>query len=139
MTRKITRAAAAIKLGLADELVLGDLGAIRDWSFAGDVMRGAWEMLQQDSPNDYILASGVPHTVGELAQIAFAHLGLDAPAHIRVDPDLVRPAEPVALIGDAARARERLGWTPTLSFEQLVHRMVDHDLSALQRTPSPAS
>jgi GDPmannose 4,6-dehydratase len=130
--RKISRAAAAIKLGLAGELALGDLDAIRDWSFAGDVMRGAWLMLQQDEPGDYVLASGVGHTVAGLAEIAFAHVGLDATTYIRVDPALVRKGEPVPRVGDPGRARERLGWEPTHSFEQLVARMVDADVRRMQ-------
>jgi GDPmannose 4,6-dehydratase len=129
--RKITRAAAAIKLGLADEVVLGNLDSVRDWSFAGDIVRAAWLMLQQDQPDDYILASGVGHTVRELAEVAFAHVGLSAMDHIRVDSELVRPAEEVPLVGDSTRARERLGWHPTLSFEQLIERMVDADLEEL--------
>jgi GDPmannose 4,6-dehydratase len=130
VTRKITRAAAAIKLGLADELVLGDLDAIRDWSFAGDVVRGAWLSLQQDSPSDYVFASGIGHTVTEFADTAFGHLGLEAAAHIRADPAVVRPSEAEPLIGDATRARERLGWEPEVGFEELVKRMVDADLRA---------
>jgi GDPmannose 4,6-dehydratase len=132
VSRKITRAAAAIKLGLADKVVLGDLDAIRDWSFAGDVVRGAWLMLQADRPDDYILASGVPHTVAELARVAFEHVGLDPADYIKVDPRLVRPPDETPQIGDAAHARNRLGWEPTLSFEQLIHRMVDADVRALQ-------
>jgi GDPmannose 4,6-dehydratase len=132
VSRKITRGAAAIKLGLADELVLGDLNAIRDWSFAGDMMRGAWLMLQQPQPDDYILASGVPHTVAELAELAFARVGLDARDHIRVDPALVRAPDSAPLVGDSSRARDRLGWRPTVSFEALVGRMVDADLEALR-------
>jgi GDPmannose 4,6-dehydratase len=130
--RKITRAAASIKLGLDEGLVLGDLDAVRDWSFAGDVMRGAWLMLQQPRPDDYILASGVPHTVAELAEIAFAHVGLRAGDHIRLDESLLREPEPTPLVGDPTHAREVLGWEPTLTFEQLVERMVDADLNALQ-------
>ena len=129
--RKITRAAAAIKLGLASEVVLGDLDAVRDWSFAGDIMRGAWLMLQQDEPDDYILASGVPHTVADLAEVAFAHVGLTARDHIRVDPELQRTHERTPVVGDPTRARERLGWEPTLTFEQLIARMVDADLQEL--------
>ncbi len=132
VSRKVTRAAAAIKLGLADELVLGDLSAVRDWSFAGDMMRGAWLMLQQDQPDDYILSSGTGHTVADLAQLAFAHVELGAEDHIRVDPDLVREPERTLLIGDPSRARHRLGWRPTLTFEQLIERMVDAELRSLQ-------
>jgi GDPmannose 4,6-dehydratase len=133
VSRKITHAAAAIKLGLAEELVLGDLDAVRDWSFAGDVMRAAWLMLRQDGPGDYIVASGVPHTVAELAEVAFGCLGLDARRYIRVDADLVRAYEDIPLVGDPARARDRLGWQPTLTFEQLIERMVAADLKLLQR------
>jgi GDPmannose 4,6-dehydratase len=132
VTRKISRGAAEVKLGLADHITLGDLDAVRDWSFAGDIMHGAWLMLQQRTADDYILASGTPHTVGELAQIAFAHLGLDAREHIRVDPSLVRAPEPTPLVGDPSRARQRLGWRPTLTFEQLIHRMVDAEVAELQ-------
>jgi GDPmannose 4,6-dehydratase len=131
VTRKITRAAAAIKLGLERELVLGDLDAVRDWSFAGDVVRGAWLALRQEAPGDYVLASGVGRTVREFADAAFAHVGLSADEYIRVDPALVRPAEANPLIGDATRARERLGWEPAVGFEQLVRRMVDADLRSL--------
>ena len=128
VTRKITRAAAAIKAGLDHEVVLGDLTAIRDWSFAGDVVCGAWLMLQQDRPDDYVIASGVGHTVAQFADVAFAHLGLKAKDHIRVDPALQRAAEATPPIGDPTRARQVLGWQPTLSFEQLVRRMVDADV-----------
>ncbi len=132
VSRKITRAAAAIKLGLADHVVLGDLSAVRDWSFAGDVMRGVWLMLQQEDPDDYVLASGLGHTVGELAEIAFEHVGLAADDYIRVDPELVRAPETTRQVGDPSRARDRLRWRPELSFEQLIHRMVDADLRALE-------
>jgi GDPmannose 4,6-dehydratase len=135
VSRRITSAAAEIKLGHATHVTLGNLDAVRDWSYAADIMRGAWLTLQQDEPDDYILASGQPHTVAQLAQIAFAHVGLDARDHIQVDPTLKRPAETIPLVGDPTRARERLGWRPTLSFEQLVHRMVDADLQELMATP----
>ncbi|HEV7943591.1 MAG TPA: GDP-mannose 4,6-dehydratase [Solirubrobacteraceae bacterium] len=131
VTRKITRAAAAIKLGLADHVALGDLDVVRDWSFAGDIVRGAWLMLQQDVPGDCILASGTPHTVSDLANAAFSHVGLDTSRYIRVDPSLVRATEATPQVGDPSRARERLGWQPTLAFEQLVQRMVEHDLQDL--------
>ena len=131
VTRKITRAAAAIKLGLADEVVLGDLRAVRDWSFAGDVMLGAWSMLQQDSPDDYILASGVGHTVAEFAERAFACVELRPEDHVSTDATISRPPEPTPRVGDPSRARHRLGWHPTISFEQLVERMVKADLRAL--------
>jgi GDPmannose 4,6-dehydratase len=132
VSRRITRGAAAIALGLQQELKLGALDAVRDWSFAGDIVRGAWLMLQQDRPDDYILASGVPHTVAELAQIAFACVDLDAGRYLRVDPSLVRPPERTPSVGDPAKARERLGWEPLLSFEELVRRMVQADLRSLQ-------
>jgi GDPmannose 4,6-dehydratase len=132
VTRKVARAAAAVELGLASEVVLGNLEAVRDWSFAGDVMRGAWQMLQREEPEDFILASGEPHTVGDLARVAFACVGRDAERHVRVAPELVRAPEPTALVGDPSRARERLGWRPSMSFEQLVQRMVRADLEALQ-------
>ncbi len=112
MTRTVTRAAAQIKLGLAEEVTLGDLDAVRDWSFAGDVMRGAWLMLQQEQPEDYVLASGVGHTVAELAETAFACVGLEAERYVRVDPKLVRAPERTASVGDPSKARERLGWEP---------------------------
>jgi len=132
VTRKITRSAAAIKLGLADDVVLGDLSAIRDWSFAGDIMRGAWLMLQQDEPDDYVLASGVGRTVEQFAEASFECVGLRARDHIRVDPGLKRGPESSPPVGDPSRARTRLGWRPTISFEQLVERMVEADLTALQ-------
>ena len=132
VSRKLAHAAAAVKLGLAREVVLGDLTAVRDWSFAGDIMRGAWLTLQQDRPNDYILASGTGHTVAEMAEVAFGHLGLDARDYIRTDHSLVRDPEATLRIGDAGRAHDRLGWRPTLTFDQLVHRMVDADIRALR-------
>lgn len=132
VTRRITRGAAEIKLGLAEKLTLGDLSAVRDWSFAGDTMHGAWLMLQQDEPDDYVLASGVAHTVGELAQIAFARVGLDASEHVEVDESLLRAPEATPQLGDPGRARERLGWQATIDFEQLVGRMVDADLRLLE-------
>ena len=132
VTRKITRAAAAIKLGLRDEVVLGDTTAVRDWSFAGDIMLGAWLMLQQDEPGDYILASGVGHTVAEFAEQAFAYAGLRAEDYVSFDASLRRPPEPTPRVGDASRARERLGWRPTLTFDGLVERMVEADLRALR-------
>ncbi|HEV7936598.1 MAG TPA: GDP-mannose 4,6-dehydratase [Solirubrobacteraceae bacterium] len=136
VTRTVTRAAAQIKLGLAEEVRLGQLSAVRDWSFAGDVMYGAWLMLQQDQPEDYVLASGVGHTVAELTETAFAYVGLEAERYVRVDPKLVREPERTASVGDPSKARERLGWKPRLSFEQLVERMVDADLRELQAVAS---
>jgi GDPmannose 4,6-dehydratase len=131
VTRKITRAAAAIKLGLADELTLGDTRAVRDWSFAGDVMRGCRLILGHSVPGDYVLASGIGHTVDDLLTIAFGHVDLDPADYVRTDPELVRPPETTPPVGDPSRARAELGWTPTLSFDQLVARMVDWDLAEL--------
>jgi GDPmannose 4,6-dehydratase len=132
VTRRISRAAAAISLGLQQELTLGSLDAVRDWSFAGDVMYGAWLMLQQERPDDYILASGVPHTVAELANAAFACVGLDAERYLRSDDSLVRPPESTPNVGDPTKARERLGWEPRVGFEALVERMVLADVRALR-------
>ncbi len=135
VTRRITRAAAAISLGLQQELTLGSLEAVRDWSFAGDIVEGAWLMLQQEQPGDYVLASGVPHTVAELAQTAFACVGLEAERYLRVERSLVRAPESTPSIGDSSRAREQLGWRPRVGFEELVGRMVDADLRSLRALP----
>ena len=132
VTRKITRGAAAIALGRQQELALGSLDAVRDWSFAGDIVHGAWLMLQQDRPDDYVLASGVPHTVAELARTAFACVGLEAERYLRVDPELVRASEGTPSVGDTAKARSRLGWEPRVSFEALVERMVAADVRLLE-------
>jgi GDPmannose 4,6-dehydratase len=132
LTRKVTRGAAAIKLGLESELVLGDLDAVRDWSPAADVVRAAWLALQAPEPDDYVIASGVGRTVRDFAAAAFAALGLDWEGHVRVDRALVRAPDPVALVGDPTRARERLGWSPERSFEDLVAEMVAADLAALR-------
>jgi GDPmannose 4,6-dehydratase len=138
VSRRITRGAAAIALGLERELTLGDLEAVRDWSFAGDIVRGAWLMLQQDRADDYVLASGVPHTVGDLARAAFACVGLDADRYVRLDRSLVRPPEQTPNVGDASKARERLGWAPQVGFEELVQRMVRADTRELQRAGARA-
>jgi GDPmannose 4,6-dehydratase len=138
VTRRISRAAAAIALGRERELTLGSLDAVRDWSFAGDIMHAAWLMLQQDEAGDYVLASGVGHTVADLARAAFACVDLDAERYVHVDSSLVRAPEHTPSIGDPTKARERLGWTPSLSFEQLIERMVRADLRALEAvTPDP--
>jgi GDPmannose 4,6-dehydratase len=136
VTRRITRAAAAIALGLEQELTLGSLDAVRDWSFAGDVMRGAWLMLQREQADDYVLASGRGHTVREFAEAAFAVVELEAERYVRVDPTLVRSPEGTPSVGDPAKARERLGWEPEVGFAQLVERMVRADLAALERAGS---
>jgi GDPmannose 4,6-dehydratase len=132
VTRRITRGVAEIALGRRKELTLGDLEAVRDWSFAGDIVRGAWLMLQQEHPRDYVLASGVPHTVAEFAQAAFACVDLDAERYLRVDPALVRPAEGTPSVGDPSKAREHLGWEPEVSFSELVERMVLADMRSLR-------
>ena len=120
---------ARIKLGLIDELRLGNLDARRDWGFAGDYVRAMWMMLQQDEPDDYVIATGTQHTVGDLVEVAFSHAGLDWREHVHQDPTLIRPAEVETLLGDATHARETLGWVPEVSFEELVRKMVDSDLA----------
>lgn len=132
VTRRITRAAAAISLGQQQELELGSLDAIRDWSYAGDVMEGAWLMLQQERADDYVLASGVGHTVAELAQTAFACVGLDYRSYLHVDQALVRAPESTPSVGDASKARRQLGWSPRVDFQELVERMVAADLRQLR-------
>jgi len=132
VTRKITRAAAAIALELQQELTLGALDAVRDWSFAGDIMHGAWLMLQEERPDDYVLASGEPRTVAEFARTAFACVDLDADRFVRVDPALVRPPERTQSVGDSSKARQRLNWEPRVTFAELVERMVQADLRSLQ-------
>lgn len=131
LPRKVAKAAAAIKLGLQDEVQLGDLNAVRDWCHARDVVRGYWLMLQQDEPGDYILAGGVGRTVGELVAAAFGSVGLDPADHVRVEQKFVRPAERTPPVGDATRAREQLGWEPETSFEEMIEEMVRADLAAL--------
>jgi GDPmannose 4,6-dehydratase len=130
VSRKITRGAAAIKLGLQRELVLGDLDAVRDWSHAADVVRAAWLALQHDEPNDYVVATGIARSVRDFAATAFAAVDLDWRDHVRVDASLVRAPEPVALVGDPSRAQTELGWSPERSFEELVAEMVEADLAA---------
>jgi GDPmannose 4,6-dehydratase len=136
LPRKVAHGAAAISLGLENELVLGDLDARRDWGYAGDYVRAMWLMLSQDEPGDYVVASGASHSVREFVQCAFAHVGLDWQEHVRIDPALQRgPAELHRLVGDSSRARQRLGWEPQVGFEQLAHLLVDADLERL-RTPA---
>jgi GDPmannose 4,6-dehydratase len=132
VTRKISDGAARIKLGQAEQLPLGNLEAKRDWGFAGDYVRAMWMMLQEPEPDDYVIATGQTHSVREFCEIAFGHLGLDHRDHVVVDPALVRPAEVDLLVGDASRARERLGWVPTVTFRELVEMMVDEDLAHLE-------
>jgi GDPmannose 4,6-dehydratase len=133
VTRKITWHAAAIKLGLARELRLGNLDAERDWGFAGDYVRAMWLMLQQDQPDDYVIATGEAHSVRECVEVAFEYAGLAVDDHVVIDPSFMRPAEVEHLVGDASKARRVLGWEPAVSFEQLVRMMVDADLALLER------
>jgi GDPmannose 4,6-dehydratase len=132
VTRKVTRAAASIKLGLQEELRLGDVSATRDWGFAGDFAEAMWLMLQRPEGDDFVIATGESRSVGELADTAFAHVGLDAQDYIVVDQDLVRPVENVCLVGDPSKVREQLGWRPRTSFSELIGAMVEHDLAALK-------
>jgi GDPmannose 4,6-dehydratase len=133
VTHKVTHGAAKIKLGLADELRLGNLEAQRDWGYAGDYVEAMWLMLQQDEPDDYVIATGKTHSVRELCELAFGYLGLDYRDYVVSDPKFYRPAEVDQLVGDASKARKRLGWEPKVSFEELIQMMVDADLEALQR------
>ena len=131
VTRKVTHGAARIKLGLDETLSIGNLDAHRDWGFAGDYVRAMWLMLQQSRPDDYVIATGVAHSVRDLIQIAFARVGLEWEKFVRVDPALLRPAEVEHLLGDASKARKELAWTPSIDFKQLVEMMVDADLARL--------
>jgi GDPmannose 4,6-dehydratase len=131
VTRKVSDGAARIKLGLATELRLGNLEARRDWGFAGDYVDAMWRMLQQDAPDDYVVATGETHSVRELVEAAFERAGLDWQKYVIEDPAFYRPAEVDLLIGDPSKAREKLGWTPRTSFRELIDRMVDADLARL--------
>jgi GDPmannose 4,6-dehydratase len=133
VTRKVTHGAAAIKLGLAEELALGNLDAERDWGYAKDYVEAMWLMLQQDEPEDYVIATNEAHSVRELVEIAFDQAGLDPHEHVRTDPRFIRPAEVEHLIGDYGKAKEKLGWEPRTSFEQLIRLMVDSDIELLER------
>ena len=128
VTRKISDGAARIKLGLVDELRLGNLDAERDWGYAGDYVEAMWLMLQQNEPEDYVVASGEAHTVREFCRLAFEHVGLDWERHVKTDPLLMRPAEVDHLVGDATKAHTKLGWKPRVEFPELVRLMVDADL-----------
>jgi GDPmannose 4,6-dehydratase len=131
VTRKVTDGVARIKLGMTDKLALGNLDACRDWGFAGDYVRAMWLMLQQDEPDDYVVATGEAHSVKSLVEIAFAHAGLDWQKHVVTDPRFLRPAEVDHLIGSPAKAKAKLGWAPEVSFPQLVQMMVDADIARL--------
>ena len=133
VTRKVTHAAAAIKLGLQQDLALGNLDAERDWGYAEDYVEAMWMMLQRDQPEDYVIATGETHSVRELVDIAFDRVGLAPEQHVRVDERFLRPAEVEQLIGDSSKAREELGWKPRTTFEELVRLMVDADLEMLKR------
>jgi GDPmannose 4,6-dehydratase len=135
VTRKVTDGVARIKLGLADSLSLGNLEAHRDWGFAGDYVRAMWLMLQRERPDDYVIATGVSHSVRDLVEVAFAHAGLDWRAHVKLDPKLIRPAEVEHLIGDSTKARTELGWQPDVDFAALIKMMVDADVERLDSAP----
>ena len=132
VTRKISNGVARIKLGLQDELRMGNLDAKRDWGFAGDYVEAMWRMLQQDTPDDYVVATGETHSVREFLEIAFAHVGLDYRDYTVVDPAFIRPAEVELLLGDSTKARTQLGWAPKVDFPGLVKMMVDADVARLR-------
>jgi GDPmannose 4,6-dehydratase len=129
VTRKITKAAARIKLGIQQDLFLGNLGAKRDWGFAGDYVEAMWMMLQTDVPTDYVIATGETHTVQEMLELAFDRLKLDWKQHVKIDPKYYRPTEVDLLIGDASKAKKELGWQPKIKFQELIAMMVDADLA----------
>jgi GDPmannose 4,6-dehydratase len=137
VTRKISRAVAAIKLGMQKELFLGNLKAKRDWGYAPEYVEAMWLMLQQDNPDDYVIATNETHTVQEFVAQAFAHVNLDWRDYVKYDPRYERPAEVDLLIGNPAKAKKQLGWEPRVRFPQLVQIMVDADLAALQGLPVP--
>ena len=129
VTRKVTRGVARIKLGITDTIALGNLEAKRDWGYAGDYVEAMWRMLQQDQPDDYVVATGVAHSIRDLLDAAFGHIGIeDWSGYVSQDPRYMRPAEVDHLVGDSSRARERLGWAPTVDFRELVAMMVENDL-----------
>jgi len=132
VSRKVTDGAARIALGLAKELAMGNLDAERDWGFAGDYVRAMWLMLQQPEPSDYVIATGVAHSVRQLCQTAFARVGLDYERLVTFDPSLTRPADVDHLLGDASKAREALGWEPTVAFRELIEMMVDADVARIE-------
>jgi GDPmannose 4,6-dehydratase len=137
VTRKVTDGVARIKLGMAKSLKLGNLDSKRDWGFAGDYVKAMYLMLQQDKPDDYVVATGETHTVKRLVELAFGAVGLDWNKYVEIDPSLVRPAEVDLLIGDPSKAKAKLGWKPEVTFEKLVERMVQADLARLQGQPVP--
>ena len=137
VTRKVTDAVARIKCGLAREVRLGNLAARRDWGFAGDYVQAMWLMLQQEQPDDYVVATGESHSVEQLVELAFSYAGLDWREYVVVDPSLKRPAEVDLLVGDAGKARQTLGWSPKVRFPELVEMMVDSDLARCRALRSP--
>ena len=139
VTRKVSREVARIKLGLADKLKMGNLESRRDWGFAGDYVRAMWLMLQQPAANDFVIATGITHSVKELLEIAFSHVGLDWHKHVEIDPALVRPVEEGPLRGDASKAKRILGWKPTITFEEMVRMIVDADLSLFSKSAAQAT
>ena len=139
VTRKITDGVARIKLGLAQHLSLGNLDAHRDWGFAGDYVRAMWSMLQQETPGDFVIATGVSHSVQDVVQTAFSHVGLEWQEYVRTDPRFLRPAEVDHLIGDSSRARAELGWQPNVDFKTLITMMVDADLERHRSARAPIS
>ena len=136
VTRKVTDGVARIKLGMSDTLGLGNMDAQRDWGFAGDYVRAMWLMLQQDQADDYVIATGESHSVRELVELSFGHVGLDWQKHVKLDPRFLRPAEVDHLVGDSTKARKALGWTPEVDFAGLVRMMVDADMARLSRARS---
>ncbi len=139
VTRKVSDGVARIKLGQTDQLKLGNLEACRDWGFAGDYVRAMWLMLQQDQASDFVVATGVSHSVKDLVEIAFKHVGLDWQSYVKTDPSLLRPAEVDRLVGDASRAREILDWKPSLDLATLIRMMVDADLERVKGEPVPSA
>ncbi|HJZ74875.1 MAG TPA: GDP-mannose 4,6-dehydratase, partial [Vicinamibacterales bacterium] len=138
VTRKVTDGVARIKKGIADTLALGNLDAHRDWGFAGDYVQAMWLMLQQERADDFVVATGVSHSVRDLVEVAFGHVGLDWRKHVRLDPKLIRPAEVEHLIGDSTKARTQLGWQPKVDFAGLIRMMVDADLARVTSAPQVA-
>jgi GDPmannose 4,6-dehydratase len=133
VTRKISEAVAKLKLGLQDELRLGNLDSKRDWGYAPEYVEAMWRMLKRDQPRDYVIGTGEHHSPGEFVEIAFDHVGLDPADFVRVDPDLLRPAEVDTLLADPTKAREELGWTARMRFAELARIMVEADLEAQER------
>jgi GDPmannose 4,6-dehydratase len=137
VTRKVSMQVARIKLGMASRLKIGNIDARRDWGFAGDTVRAMWLMLQQACPEDFVISTGVTHSVKQLLEIAFAHAGLDWRKHVEIDPELVRAAEEKTLCGDSNKARKILGWKPEVTFQEMVEMMVDSDIASLSHTAMP--